>query len=26
VHGVDEVEGRMPAGQFELMLPDRCHP
>ena len=25
VHGVDEVEGRMPAYQFELMPPDLSH-
>jgi hypothetical protein len=25
VHGVDEVEGRMPSYQFELMLPDVSH-
>ena len=25
VHGVDEVEGRMPSYQFELILPDLSH-
>lgn len=25
VHGVDEVEGRMPSYQFELMPPDLSH-